>query len=140
MKNLLPPIWKPIEDYERYYEISPVGVVRSLRKDILLKTEVMKSGYVRVCLCKDGYQKNFLLHRLVAKAFIPNVENYRCINHKDGNKRNNMVENLEWCSHSMNILHAYRFLGKVTPSKGKNMPEEQKRKVSESMKRYYSSL
>ena len=65
-----------------------------------------RNGYVYIFLMKDNKSKNFRLHRLVAEAFIPNPENKLQVNHKDGNKLNNNVNNLEWCTHRQNINHA----------------------------------
>lgn len=65
------------------------------------------NGYVYIFLMKDNKSKNFRLHRLVAEAFIPNPENKLQVNHKDGNKLNNNINNLEWCNQSENEKHAY---------------------------------
>jgi len=72
----------------------------------VLKTEVMKKGYHRVKLYKDSKGKKFFIHRLVAKAFIPNPENKDTVNHKDNDKSNNKVENLEWMTNRENYEHA----------------------------------
>lgn len=64
-------------------------------------------GYLFVALCKSGKHYNRYVHRLVALAFIPNLNNYKEVNHRDGNKSNNHVDNLEWCDRSMNNKHAY---------------------------------
>ncbi len=107
---------KNVPNYEGLYVIDSLGNVVSLPKIDgsrfvnrykILKTKVNRSGYVEVSLCKEGKQKTFLLHRLIALAFIPNPENYPCVNHKNGIKTDNRIDNLEWCSHSFNTLHAY---------------------------------
>lgn len=104
-------IWKPIKGYEGTYEVSNLGHVRSLvRIDRLGRfvPEKIRSikknnrGYVQISLYKDGRAKYYLLHRLVAEAFIPNPDNLPQINHKDENKDNNCVENLEWCDNIYN--------------------------------------
>jgi len=114
-------IWKDIPGYEKIYEVSSNGRVRSSKdkttKSILhgerkwtqriLRLKTDKNGYKRVCLYKDKKPKDFLVHRLVAFAFIPKVEGKECINHIDGNPSNNYVENLEWCNHQENLLHAF---------------------------------
>ena len=97
-------IWKDIEGYEGLYQVSNLGRVRNIR---VLKPAPTKDGYLRVCFSVCGKTKGFLVHRLVAKAFIPNTQNSE-VNHIDGNKMNNSVGNLEWSTRSDNILHAYR--------------------------------
>lgn len=96
-----------IEGYGGRYLISSAGEVYSMLTKQRKNTEIANNGYERVTLWKDGEGKHFLVHRLVAKAFIPNPNNYEMVNHIDGNKRNNNVENLEWCSASHNMKHAY---------------------------------
>ena len=100
-------IWKDIEGYEGLYQVSNLGRVKSLPKqkrfgEILLKQNTIK-GYKRVCLSKNNVQKYYLVHRLVAHAFISNLENKEQINHKDENKKNNCVNNLEWCDRKYNL-------------------------------------
>lgn len=108
--------WKPVLGYEGLYEVSNCGRVRSLdtyRKGrngsiIFCKGKILKpfkntQGYLKVVLCKNGKVKTFRVHRLVAEAFISNPDNLPCVNHKDENKQNNVVSNLEWCSYSYNI-------------------------------------
>lgn len=108
-------IWKDIEEYKGYYQVSNLGNVRSL--DRIIKGNVgqpkkqkgaivnqrIRGLYMAVVLCKGNRRKDFSVHRLVAEAFIPNKDNYPCVNHKDENKLNNRVDNLEWCSYSYNI-------------------------------------
>ena len=100
-------IWKDIDGYEGLYKVSNLGRVKSLnylRKGIEKERIPNKnnSGYLIVGLHKDGKIKNFLIHRLVAEAFIENVNDLPQVNHKDENKLNNCVENLEWCSAKYN--------------------------------------
>lgn len=96
-------IWKDIEGYEGLYQVSNMGRVRSLRKNIILRQSIT-NGYEKAALYKNkkGY-KYFLIHRLVANAFIPNPDNLPQVNHKDENKLNNCVDNLEWCTQEYNI-------------------------------------
>ncbi len=95
------------------YSVSTNGVVTD-SSGAVLKQYKEQNGYMRVWIKQDGKRKKFSVHRLVAMSFIPNPENKPCVNHKDGNKENNCVTNLEWCTHSENELHSYRKLGKKT--------------------------
>lgn len=100
--------WKDIEGYEGLYQVSNTGKVRSLNyrrtgETKVLKPSTSKLGYKSVNLCKDGKNKGYLVHRLVALAFIPNPNNYPVVNHKDENPSNNTVWNLEWCTQEYNI-------------------------------------
>ena len=93
-------IFKDVKGYEGYYEISNLGRVRSTSyKGVkILKPFITKKGYLNVIFCVKRKTEHKLIHRLVAEAFIPNVNNYSTVNHKDENKLNNCVENLEWLS------------------------------------------
>ena len=101
-------IWKDIVGYEGRYKVSSLGKVLSLRycgsdKSHLLSPNPDHKGYLMIYLSKNGETKTFHIHRLVAKAFIPNPNNLPQVNHKDENKQNNSVENLEWCDGIYNI-------------------------------------
>lgn len=100
-------IWKPIENYEQY-SISNLGNVYSSKRNRILKPTNTTKGYVQVHLSKNGNVVNAPIHRLVAKAFIANPFNKLQVNHIDGNKHNNRVENLEWCTNSENQKHAIK--------------------------------
>lgn len=112
-------IWKDIEGYEGRYLISNKGRVKSLydrckamAKDSIMATKLCK-GYPAVNMYNDKLiKKTLLIHRMVAKAFIPNTDNKPLVNHIDGNKRNPEVSNLEWSTYSENGIHAYKVLGK----------------------------
>ena len=106
-------IWKPVLGYEGLYEVSNWGRVKSLNynhsgKEKILKPVTYKSGYLYVVLSKNNKRKHFLIHRLVAEAFIPNTDNLPQVNHKDENPLNNVVSNLEWCTSSYNINYGTR--------------------------------
>lgn len=96
-------IWKEIENYPDY-EISSYGRVKSLKwgKTRMLKFSTNNSGYLTIHLRKNGKTKSYLIHRLVANAFIPNPDNKPCIDHIDGNPSNNRVENLRWVTQKEN--------------------------------------
>jgi len=113
-------IWKDIKGYEGYYQISNRGRVKSLArktkyqnttrelKEKIKSTFISTNGYERVELSKDNSNKKYNIHRLVAEAFITKIEGKEFVNHINGIKTDNGVENLEWCSQSENELHAYR--------------------------------
>ena len=115
IENLDGEIWRTVPDYENY-QISNFGRVKSLWKS---KAKILKpafcNGYLRVDLCKDGKQKLFRVHRLIAQAFIPNPEGKPQVNHKDGHPMNNYVENLEWATHEENLKHAFDTGLKIAP-------------------------
>ena len=92
--------------YNDFIEVYENGVVLSRGKE--LKGEICKNGYKRVHVSKNGKSKRLLVHRIVATAFIPNPDNLPEVNHKDGNKQNNNVSNLEWVTASENQKHAYK--------------------------------
>ena len=101
--------WKDITDYEGIYQIASSGRVKNLKTGRILKTVVTKCGYEMVILCKNCKTKGLTVHRLLGIHFIPNgnPDVFTVINHKDGNKLNNQLTNLEWCTPASNIQHAY---------------------------------
>lgn len=107
-------IWKPVVGWESLYEVSSFGRLRSLhyKKIRLLKnniTNLTKNySYCKVILYNKKFRKTYSVHRLVATAFIPNLKNKLCVNHKDSNPQNNNVNNLEWCTQIENVKHATR--------------------------------
>lgn len=101
--------WKPIKGYEGLYEISDTGKVKSLAKGIVLSlNRLTKCGYRKASLSKDGKAKENRIHRLVALHFIPNTDDKETVNHKDGNKLNNHVDNLEWSTRTEQVVHSYQ--------------------------------
>lgn len=114
-------IWKDIEGYEGLYKISSTGRIKSCEritrdkngkerktKEIFLKGFFCRGGYQNVDLCKKCKVKKYIVHRLVAKAFIPNHKNKPQVNHIDGIKTNNKIKNLEWSTSGENIRHAFK--------------------------------
>jgi len=113
--------WRDVVGYEGIYEVSETGEVRTKEgkttytkkhgvrrwKQRVMKQKVTKDNTCRVILWKGGVEQTWLVHRLVALAFIPQIEGKEYINHKDGNRLNNQVDNLEWCTHEENSNHAF---------------------------------
>lgn len=105
-------IWKPIANYENYY-VSSLGNVKSTKNfhgqpERILKPGKSNKGYLLVALSKNGKEKVFNIHRLVALAFVPNPHNYEQVNHINENKTDNRAENLEWCTAKINVNHGTR--------------------------------
>ena len=102
--------WKSVKGYENSYQISDKGNVRALNFKRTGQTKLLKAnihcGYYCVNLYKNGKYKTFRVHRLMALSFIENPYNKPFINHKDGNKLNNNLDNLEWCTPKENSVHA----------------------------------
>ena len=98
---------KDIKGYEGIYGITSCGKVWSYRRKKFLKPGTDGNGYLKVKLCKDNENKNCYVHRLVAEAYIPNTENLPEINHKDENKANNCLQNLEWCDRKYNNNYGF---------------------------------
>ena len=123
----------PIKEFN-YYEVSNIGKVRNGNRT--LKTS-LSHGYPAVTLCNNGYRRTIRVYRLVALAFIENPKKLPCINHKDGNKLNTHVGNLEWCTYGQNTKHAWEhglkvFTEKMRTAVTKTILEEvdkQKKKV-----------
>ena len=112
-------VWKDIPNYEGYYQASNLGRIKSLlfqnnlnnkkyKREKVLKPKVTKDKCSRVDLWKDGEHKTYLTYRLVALTFLGKPEGEMTVNHKDGNRLNNNIDNLEWCTRKENIQHGYR--------------------------------
>ena len=114
-------VWKDVVGYEGIYEVSDTGEVRTHKDKVtyskrhgerkwqqrVLKQKISKDNNCRVCLYKDKKEKTWLVHRLVAMAFLEKIEGKDYVNHIDGNRLNNSVSNLEWCDHKENNNHAF---------------------------------
>ena len=137
-------VWRDIPEWEGFYQVSNLGNVRSLDRDIeylnngtlttlhlkgkVLKQRADEEGYMRICLAKNGRTKLYGVHRLVAQAFIPNPENKPTVNHIDGNKSNNYLSNLEWATLEEQYAHAVK-TGLIDMDKFKDRTDV-KRKLS----------
>lgn len=143
-KYFLNEIWLPIKGFEGVYEVSNMGQIRSKdriinhptgkavkRGSILRQFEHSKNGYMYVSLCKDGKPKSYLVHRLVAEAFIPNPENKPCVDHINGIRTDCRVENLRWVTHEENCanplwsvhLRTKEWASKISKSKCKTVEQ-----------------
>ena len=142
-------VWKPIKDYEGLYEVSNLGRIKSLNykgtgKEKLLKNIECSNGYLTVSLTKNGKQKVFYIHRLVAVTFIPNPENKPCIDHINTIRTENCVWNLRWVTYEENNNNSLTKKkmsenhreqdGENNPMYGKHHSDETKRKISEVLK------
>ena len=110
-------IWRSVIGYEGLYEVSNTGLIRSLDRFVgnrnrikgkILSINIKKNGYCSVALFKYGKMKRYLVHRLVAQAFLPNPDNLPMVNHKNEDKSDNRVDNLEWCTAKYNLNYGTR--------------------------------
>lgn len=131
-------IWRDIDGYEGSYQVSNTGSVRSLDRFVKVKNHPNKTmyikgkiligyidrgGYRKVTLAKNGINKHYFVHRLMAIEFIINPNGKPCINHKNGIKKDNYLKNLEWVTHSENLIHSRRVLGNKVPWIGEKHPK-----------------
>jgi hypothetical protein len=142
-------IFKDVLNYEGLYQVSDTGIICSVDRLVnysdgssaIHKGKVLKPlyklGYAYASFSKNGHGKHFPIHRIVAEVFIPNPDNKSQINHINGVKNDNRVENLEWCTPSENQIHAVRVLGIINGNTGKEVPLERRQRISESLKRYF---
>ena len=152
MKN---EIWKDIKGYERLYQVSNLGDIKSLKRNvyagngkyrwqyerILSKKKTNGNGYITVSLYKNNDVQNRYVHKIVAETFISNPNNYKYINHKDENKANNYVDNLEWCTARYNCTYNNRHIKigkKLINNKASSKPILQINNKNEIVKSYPS--
>lgn len=107
--------WKKINGFEKY-SVSDTGLVRNDDTGKMLKPDVIRGGYLRLTLCKDGKRTRKMVHRIVAEMYIPNPLRKREVNHINGDKADNRKENLEWVTRSENELHATHVLNTAARS------------------------
>lgn len=146
--------WRDVVGYEGYYQVSSLGAVKRLgradtkvKSDRLIHPVIANNGYLTVRLSVDGCGKNYLVHRLVAEAFIPRVDGKECVDHVDGDRTNNKVENLRWVTYSENNENIIR-LGNFKQMRDRNFTKESrvlyeqrnKRPVVRSDGKYYESV
>ena len=106
--------WKRVVGWENFYLINEYGLLYKLDFDRFSNGSPKDNGYIRTSLCINGKTKDMYIHRLVAQAFIPNPDKKDEVNHIDGDKTNNHINNLEWVTKSENGLHRFRVLGHKT--------------------------
>lgn len=145
----------PVKGYEGYYEVDQFGRVygcdrvvhvedngREYDKPIKgkqLKQTTHSAGYKVVGLTKDGTTKGTYVHRIVAEAFIPNPDNLPMVNHKDEDKSNNFVDNLEWCTAAYNSTYGSAIERSSEKKRGVPLSEKHKEDIAKSLKGYYKS-
>ena len=122
-------IWKDIKGYEGLYQVSNLGRVRNIKYRRLLKYGYV-GEYNRVTLYSDSKPDYRMVHRLVAESFIDNPNNYPIVNHKDENKSNNVVSNLEWCTMAYNLNYGNCQIKKSLSMIGKNVGKRRNKKGS----------
>ena len=144
--------WKPIQEFNGEYEVSNLGRVRSMKRYYgmvgrIMPQTIQRKGYYAVTFWMNNKAYCRKVHRLVIEAFTPNPDSLPCINHIDGNKLNNHVSNLEWCTYQANMQHAVR-TGLTHPhqwtdeerkqiserNKGQIITLEQREKISQALK------
>ena len=145
--------WRPVKGYEGYYEVSNHGEIKSLDREQYVtdqrgtyvrhdkgKTIALSyhsSGYPQVTLTKKSVGARLYVHRLVAEAFIPNPLHLPLINHKDENKKNNCVDNLEWCTYAYNATYRGAKERQTRSFRGKPLSEKHRQKISDGLNAYY---
>lgn len=147
-------IWKDVKDFEGLYQISSFGRVKSLeritkdymhtngvhKKERILMQKTSAAGYKIVCLSKKHKNYHLLVHRMVAQAFVPNPRNLPVVNHKDENKQNNNVQNIEWCSHKYNLSYNNLHLRRIKKTKKTNTERYGKKIIIEKTGERFESI
>ena len=150
-------IWKPILELDSFYEASSLGRVKRLKRfvdnnggkymlsELILKQKVSQKGYLNISISFKSKKHTFRVHRLIAKSFISNPNNLSQVNHINGIKDDNRVENLEWCTNQENCIHAFKIGLRESPMKGKfgkyhnrSVAVVQKRKKGKFIKKFNS--
>lgn len=138
-------IWKEVDGYNGKYHISNFGRIKMMEHYYfdkpfrLLKLHSVRLGYKHITLTKDGVEKRYLFHRLVARHFIANPNNYPHVNHKDENPSNNRADNLEWCTRLYNVRYGTAIERKKEKLKKYKKPVEQYNKDGVFIKRWESA-
>ena len=148
-------IRKPVVGYEGCYEVDTCGRIYSLDRVIhvedngrtydkplkggIMKQRLHSQGYKIVSLTKNGKTKNVFVHRIVAMAFLPNPDNLPCINHKDEDKTNNFIENLEWCTYQYNNAYGSKPRKHSKWMTGRKLSDEHKKAISDALKDHYKN-
>lgn len=127
-------IWKDVPNYEGIYQASNLGRIKQSQYNHILKP-ILHNRYYCVGLSKDGKVKQYRLHRLIAETFIPNPDNLPQVNHKDENKLNNNVDNLEWCDSKYNNNYGTKGARISKTKMGHTVSEETKQKIRETLKK-----
>ena len=131
--------WKSIIGYENEYLVSNNGDVFSFMSKKYLKPSINEKGYMRVCLQKRVMKSWKRVNRLVAEAFIPNPDNLPMVNHKDEDKTNNFLENLEWCTAQYNNTYGNKAKRQANKIRGIAHSNEHKKKITSSLLKYYET-
>lgn len=129
-------LWKEIKEYEGLYKISNYGRVKNIKTGRILLPS-FNGEYKTIGLCKNKKRNYMVIHRLIAMAFIPNPNNLPYVNHKDENKLNNDINNLEWCTHTYNLTYGNAQKRRVST---RVIPVVQKTKSGEIIKIYKSRI
>ena len=149
-------IRKPVIGYEGYYEVDNCGRVYALNRVIhvedhgrsydkpliggIIKQHMHSQGYKIVPLTRDGKTKNVFVHRIVAMAFLANPNKLPCVNHKDEDKTNNFVENLEWCTYQYNNAYGSKPKKHSKRMSGRKLSDEHKQHISDGHKRRWDKI